>query len=296
MRALSCIAALFAVCATVAYGQADSDLIEKYQDQLRDNPRDSLAHYLVAEIFFQQKNYQSAANEFRESLNGNLQPRWVDVWSHLGLAKIFELTGQHDRAVNEYQMAATTHDNTRDAQEVVMAHLKQENMASRNTDGPPTTFPAAFRLHLTSLGPNPSHETTPDYSEEARAAGLEGTVFVSLAIGLDGTPGDLRVKSPLGLGLDEKALEAVTRWRFTAATPGTREASALVAVNFLLPSKLSRWHLVGAWFQPARRSFTTGLLDRTVSAGRGHLQQSDRRRPGHRRDPPFRYRNSAVRC
>ena len=112
-------------------------------------------------------------------------------------------------------------------------------------------FPAAFRVDLTPLGPEPTHKTEPDYSEEALAAGLEGTVFVSLAIGPDGTPRDLHVKSPLGLGLDEKALEAVSQWRFNAAAPETQGASALVAVNFLLPSKLSRWHLVGAWFQPA---------------------------------------------
>ena len=60
---------------TVAYGQSESDSIQKYQDQLKENPRDSLAHYLVAEIYFQQVNYQTAANEFRESLNGNLQPQ-----------------------------------------------------------------------------------------------------------------------------------------------------------------------------------------------------------------------------
>jgi TonB family protein len=249
MKAPLFIAAL-CVCITVASGQSESDSIQKYQDQLKENPRDSLAHYLLAEISFQQKNYQKAANEFRESLNGNLQPRWVEVWAHLGLAKTFELSGQHDRAVNEYRLAARTHDNTKGAQEVVTGYLEQENIASHNTDELQTTFPAAFRLGLTPLGPEPTHKTEPDYSEEARAAGLEGTVFVSLAIGLDGTPGDLRVKSPLGLGLDEKALDAVTQWRFTAAAQGAQSASALVAVNFLLSSKLSRWHLVGAWFQP----------------------------------------------
>jgi tetratricopeptide (TPR) repeat protein len=193
MRVPSCIAALF-LSVTVAYGQAPSDLIQKYQGQLKDNPRDSLAHYLVAEVYLPQGDHQTAANEFRKSLNGDLQPRWVEVWSHLGLAKIFELSGQQDRAINEYRMAAMTRDNTRGAQDVVMTHWKQQNMSSGSIDGPPTTFPAAFRLHLTPLGPDPIHKTEPEYSEEARAAGLEGTVFVSLALGPVGAPGDLQVK------------------------------------------------------------------------------------------------------
>jgi hypothetical protein len=131
MRASSFIVAL-CICTAAAYGQSLGDSIQKYEKQLRENPRNSLAHYLVSEIYFQQVNYQTAANEFRESLNGNLQPRWVEVWSHLGLAKIFELSGQHDRAVNEYRLAARTHDNTKGAQEVVMAYLKQQNVAPEN--------------------------------------------------------------------------------------------------------------------------------------------------------------------
>ncbi len=268
MRAPSFIAAL-CICTTAAYGQSLGDSIQKYEKQLKENPRDSLAHYLLAEIYFQQENYQTAANEFSEFLNGNLQPRWVEVWSHLGLAKILELSRQHDRAVNEYRLAARTHDNTKSAQEVVVAYLKQENAALENTNELQTTFPAAFRFNLTPLGPGPIHETEPYYSEEARAAGLEGTVFVSLAIGADGTPGDLGIKSPLGLGLDEKALEAVTRWRFTSAAPDTKSASVLVAVNFLLPAKLSRWHLVGAWFQPPAGASRPVFLTERYPLGAG---------------------------
>jgi hypothetical protein len=79
-----------------------------------------------------------------------------------------------------------------------MTHLKLQNMSPESIDGPPTTFPAAFRLRLTPLGPDPIHKTEPQYSEEARAPGLEGTVFVSLALGPVEAPGDLQVKSPLG--------------------------------------------------------------------------------------------------
>jgi hypothetical protein len=52
-----------------------------------------------------QHNYQSAANEFREAENGDLQPKWIEVWWHINLGKIFDLTGQRDRALNEYRQA-----------------------------------------------------------------------------------------------------------------------------------------------------------------------------------------------
>jgi len=44
------------------------------------NRYSSLAHFRIAEVFFLQRNYQAAANEFREALNGDLEPKWTEVW------------------------------------------------------------------------------------------------------------------------------------------------------------------------------------------------------------------------
>ena len=41
-----------------------------------------------------QKNYQASANAYRDSLNGDGDPRWTEVWSHIQLGKIFDITGQ----------------------------------------------------------------------------------------------------------------------------------------------------------------------------------------------------------
>ena len=68
------------------------------------------------DVYFLQNNYQSAANEFREVLNGDLEPKWTEVWAHINLGKIFDITGQRDRAVNEYRQALRTKDNTQGAQ------------------------------------------------------------------------------------------------------------------------------------------------------------------------------------
>src|SRR5207245_9732076 len=84
------------------------DALKEYQKALEANRNGSLAHYRIAEVFFLQSNYQAAANEFREALNGDLQPKWTEVWSHINLGKVFDITGQRERAVNEYNQADRT--------------------------------------------------------------------------------------------------------------------------------------------------------------------------------------------
>jgi hypothetical protein len=101
-----------------------SDALKEYQKALENNRNSSLAHYRIAEVFFQQNNYQSAANEFRETLNGDLEPKWVEVWARIHLGMIFDITGQRDRAVNEYNLAVRTKDNTQGAQEQAAKYLK----------------------------------------------------------------------------------------------------------------------------------------------------------------------------
>ena len=77
-----------------------------------------------AEVDFLQNMYQQAANDFRECLNGDQDPKWTEVWAHINLGKIFDVTGQRDRAVNEYNQAIRTHDDTQGAQEEAAKYLK----------------------------------------------------------------------------------------------------------------------------------------------------------------------------
>ena len=98
----------------VAQGDLTAALGE-YQKALDANKTSSLAAYRIGEVFFMQHNYQSAANSFRDSLRGDGDPRWTEVWSHIELGRIFDVTGQRDRAVNEYRLAVQTNDNTQGA-------------------------------------------------------------------------------------------------------------------------------------------------------------------------------------
>jgi len=115
---------------SIMRGQQDveqGDLVEalkEFQKALDVNKNSSLAHYRIAEVFFLQHNYQSAANAYRESLNGDGVPRWTEVWSHIQLGKIFDLTGQRERATNEYRQALQTNDNTQNALDEARKYLQ----------------------------------------------------------------------------------------------------------------------------------------------------------------------------
>ncbi len=95
----------------VAQGDISGALAE-YQKALQANPQSSLAHYRIAEIFFNQRNYQAAINSYRDCLRGDDDPKWTEVWSHIQIGKIFDVTGQRERAVPEYRQAIQTNDNT----------------------------------------------------------------------------------------------------------------------------------------------------------------------------------------
>jgi tetratricopeptide (TPR) repeat protein len=103
------------------------DAIAQYQRALSIQPNRPLANFRMGEAFFYQKNYQAAANSFREALQTVPEPseKWTEVWGHIYLGKIFDLLGQRERAVNEYSKAKQTNDDTGSAQEVAESFLKK---------------------------------------------------------------------------------------------------------------------------------------------------------------------------
>ncbi len=108
----------------IQQGDLAGALLE-FNKALEVNKNSSLAHYRIAEVFFLQKNYQASANAYRESLNGDGEPRWTEVWSHLQLGKIFDTTGQRERAINEYRQAIQTNDNTQGALEECRKYMQK---------------------------------------------------------------------------------------------------------------------------------------------------------------------------
>ena len=111
-----------------------SAALAEFNKALDLNKNSSLAHYRIAEIFFLQRNYQSSANSYRSSINGNGEPRWTEVWSHIQLGKIFDTTGQRERAINEYRQAIQTNDDTFGALEEARKYLQKAYERPKNKE------------------------------------------------------------------------------------------------------------------------------------------------------------------
>ena len=94
----------------------------------------------------------------------------------------------------------------------------------------------AYRIGGGVSPPQVIFKVEPEYSEEARKAKFQGTVVLFVVVDEKGNPRDLKVIRPLGLGLDQKAIEAVEKWRFK---PGMKDGRAVpvqatIEVNFRL--------------------------------------------------------------
>jgi TonB family protein len=94
----------------------------------------------------------------------------------------------------------------------------------------------AYRIGGGVSPPQLIFKVEPEYSEEARKAKFQGTVVLFVVVDEKGNPRDIQVQRPLGLGLDQKAIEAVQKWKFS---PGKKDGKpvavqATIEVNFRL--------------------------------------------------------------
>ncbi len=99
--------------------------IREFEKATQLNPRTSIAHYRLGEVFFEQRNLSTAANSFRDALNGDRKPDWVETWIHIYLGKIYDVLGQRQRALAEYQKAVNTKVDYNSAQAEAQKYLKE---------------------------------------------------------------------------------------------------------------------------------------------------------------------------
>jgi periplasmic protein TonB len=88
-----------------------------------------------------------------------------------------------------------------------------------------------FRVGGGVSAPRPVSTPDPEYSEEARKAKYQGTCVLWLVVGPDGRPRDIKIARSLGLGLDEKAIEAVRQWRFEPAMKDGKPVAVQINVE-----------------------------------------------------------------
>lgn len=95
-------------------------------------------------------------------------------------------------------------------------------------DGPPRIYPAGQKGVSV---PEVIYSPEPSFSDEARKAKCQGIVMLLVVVGKDGRPYNVRVGQSLGMGLDEKAIEAVRNWRFRPATFNSQPVATQIAVQ-----------------------------------------------------------------
>jgi tetratricopeptide (TPR) repeat protein len=102
-----------------------NDAIDQFQDAIDRDANNSLASFRMGEALFELGNTTPASTNFRAALNGDLKPKWVEVWAYINMGKIFDIRGDRDRARNEYQKAISTGDDAYGAQAVAQKYLAQ---------------------------------------------------------------------------------------------------------------------------------------------------------------------------
>jgi len=101
------------------------------------------------------------------------------------------------------------------------ADLEARANAVQNARGStvnPKLSDGVYRMSSDIASPSLLYKVEPEYSEEARIAKLSGTVILDAEIGTDGMTHNIHIKRGIGVGLDEKAMEAGRTWKFEPAS------------------------------------------------------------------------------
>jgi TonB family protein len=267
--AIARIAALVVLIVSAFGQESSSDGIQRHRAELEQNPRNSLSHFLLGELLFDQHDFQSSANEFRAALSGDPHPKWLDAWAHIDLGEVFDRNRQRERAVHEYKLASQTNDNTEDAQVFAAQRL------SDGVSGADVSLHHVLARYIVPFryvdGPKPILKVPPEYSQEARVAELEGTVTLSAAIASNGGVTEVALTESLGLGLDEAAKAAARRWLFEpdVTESGAAPRMTTIELDFLLSSKRSRWHLLRVAFATPEGASRPRFAEADYPAGDG---------------------------
>jgi len=107
----------------------------------------------------------------------------------------------------------------------------------RKVPDTPTSDPQhVFRVGVGVTAPKAIIHPDPKYDKQAKKEKIQGICLLSLIVGPDGQPRDIKVARALGHGMDVKAIEAVNQWKFEPATLGGKPVAVLinVEVNFRL--------------------------------------------------------------
>jgi aminopeptidase N len=112
-----------------------NEAVDEFQRALDLDAHNSLALFRMGEALFELGNLQAASNVFSSALNGDLKPKWTEVWAYINKGKIYDARGDRERAVNEYQKAVNTGDDAYGAQAEATKYLGEPFRRSGRTIG-----------------------------------------------------------------------------------------------------------------------------------------------------------------
>ncbi len=211
--------------ATMQKGMSDSTSVAATESSLRTairlNPSFALAYDALGMSFaYRGKNLDEAYASMQKAVQ--LDPGTVEI--RIDEAQVLMRMNRDKEAAEVLDLAlkmSHTPEQTA-AIETVQQNMKKY-VAERGKMRQPT-------LTGIATGPGPKTSTNPavtdaraiytpqpDYTEQARVAKLQGACVLSLTVGLDGNPSNIVVTKKLGMGLDERAIEAVKKWKFEPA-------------------------------------------------------------------------------
>jgi tetratricopeptide (TPR) repeat protein len=102
-----------------------NEAIKEFERALNIDRHNSLAFFRTGEAEFKLRDLQGTLNVLREALKGDLKPEWIEVWAHVNIGKILDLRGQRQRAVEAYQKAVDTGNDSYGAQVEAEKYLKE---------------------------------------------------------------------------------------------------------------------------------------------------------------------------
>ena len=114
----------------------------------------------------------------------------------------------------------------------------QRNAGHGENQTPPAPKGGVFRVGGGVSAPKVTYAPDPEYSEEARKGKIEGVVVLWMIVTPEGTVRDVKVARSLGHGLDEKAIEAVKKWKFEPALKDGQPVA--VQINVKCSFRLSK--------------------------------------------------------
>lgn len=109
-----------------------ADAEEQFRAALKLNPRSSWAWYNIGLLYMEQRNWQKARDAFTETVNGDLEPSWLEVWSYIKRGNAWDAEDNRDRAVAEYNKAKDTGGTYNGAQQAAEKYLGQPYKKERS--------------------------------------------------------------------------------------------------------------------------------------------------------------------